>query len=855
MDKSDVTPVRQQYLDIKKQYPDTILFFRLGDFYETFDEDAELVARELDIVLTSRPVGGNQRVPLAGIPYHSVENYLGRLINKGYHIAIAEQIGDQPAKGIFPREVKRVITPGTLVEATLLPGDSRNYLSALFFNEDRFSIASAEISTGEFIVSESSPSSPSAIRAEIQRLSPAELIYPDNLRLPDGIICHTTPLPAWKFENGKCASVFSQHFNTTSFEGFGFTTNSLCVNTIGAILQYLKITTPGVLELLTDLKLVQLNEFMTLDAHTTRNLELKQSLRGQAKGSLLDLLDRTQTPMGKRMVELWVSQPLLDIAQIEKRLDGVDYFYQHPLQRQEFREKVKHIVDLERLINKVSAGIILPRELLRLRESISLLPALKSVFHENSEPLNEFVDLIGSFPEELSLLERSLSEDCPATLQNIGVIKPGFSTELDNIIAASANAREWINSLETTEKERTGIKTLKVGYNKVFGYYIEISAGQANNAPPEYIRKQTLVNAERYITPEMKEYETLILNADEQIHQIESRIYKQVCSDLAKSAKNFLHTANAIAHLDCLSALAEVSTLHGFVRPQLTQEDVLEIIDGRHPVVANNLKETRFVPNDIVFEPGERVRVLTGPNMAGKSTYLRQAAIITLMAQMGCFVPAKSARIGIVDRIFTRIGAQDEIHSGHSTFMVEMIETSNILHYATDRSLVILDEIGRGTSTYDGVSIAWAVVEYIHNHPGSRAKTLFATHYHELVRLAEILPGVRNYNVAVAEQDGDVTFLHRIVPGGSDRSYGIHVAQLAGIPSPIISRAREILTELERESGANRKDQFVAQQVALFPETNPLVDEISMIDVNNLSPLEALNKIYAWKQKYKPKDS
>ncbi|HWS24576.1 MAG TPA: DNA mismatch repair protein MutS [Anaerolineales bacterium] len=855
MERSDVTPVRQQYLDIKKQYPNTILFFRLGDFYETFDEDAELVAHELDIVLTSRPVGGNQRVPLAGIPYHSVENYLGRLINKGYHIAIAEQIGDQPTKGIFPREVQRVVTPGTLVEATLLPGDSRNYLSALFFNEDRFSIASAEISTGEFNVSESSPASPSAIRAEIQRLSPAELIYPEHLRLPDGIQCHTTPLPSWKFENGKCATVFSQHFNTTSFEGFGFSANSFCVNTIGAILQYLKITTPSVLEFLTDLKLVHLNEFMTLDAHTTRNLELKQSLRGLAKGSLLDLLDRTQTPMGKRMVELWVSQPLLDIAQIEKRLDGVDYFFNNPLQRQEFREKVKRIADLERLISKVASGIVLPRELLRLRDSISLLPSLKSIFREPTDTLNEFLDLIVSFPQELSLLERSISEDSPATLQNIGVIKPGFSAELDNIISASANAREWINSLESKEKERTGIKTLKVGYNKVFGYYIEISAGQANNAPSEYIRKQTLVNAERYITPEMKEYETLILNADEQIHQIESLIYKQVCVELAKSAKRFLLSANAIAHLDCLSALAECSSMYGFVRPQLTMDDVFEIIDGRHPVVANNLSETKFVPNDIVFEPGERVRILTGPNMAGKSTYLRQAAIITLMAQMGCFVPAKSARIGIVDRIFTRIGAQDEIHSGHSTFMVEMIETSNILHHATDRSLVILDEIGRGTSTYDGVSIAWAVIEYIHNHPGSRAKTLFATHYHELVRLAEILPGVRNYNVAVAEQDGDVTFLHRIVPGGSDRSYGIHVAQLAGIPSPIISRAREILMELERESGANRKDQFVAQQVALFPETNPLVDEISMIDVNNLSPLEALNKIYAWKQKYKPNGS
>lgn len=853
MDNSDVTPVRQQYLDIKKQYPDTILFFRLGDFYETFDEDAETVARELDIVLTSRPVGGNQRVPLAGIPYHSVENYLGRLINKGYHIAIAEQVGDQPAKGIFPREVRRVVTPGTLIESTLLPGDAKNYLSALFFNEDRFSIASVEITTGEFIVTESAPAAASAIRAEIARLSPAELIYPDNARLPDGIQVHSTPLPAWKFESGKCASVFYSHFNTNSFEGYGFTSNSLCVNTIGAVLQYIRSTSPSTLDLLTTLRVYNLNEFMTLDAHTRRNLELKSSLRGETKGSLLELLDSTRTPMGKRLLDQWISQPLLDIAKIEERLDGVEEFFKDPIQRQDLREKLKGFADVERLINKIAGGNALPRELLRLRDSLTMLPEIRGAVTTIGDPVKTLVDKIDLLPAALETLERAIAEDCPATLQNPGIFKPGYSTELDNIIAASSNARVWINSLEATEKERTGIKTLKVGYNKVFGYYIEISAGQAANAPADYIRKQTLVNAERYITPEMKEYETLILNADEQIHRIELALFKQLCLGLAASSGSFLRTANAIAELDCLASTAEVSTRHNFVRPTLTNEDRLEIIEGRHPVVEHTQPNIQYVPNDIVFEPGERVRVLTGPNMAGKSTYLRQAAIITLMAQMGCFVPAKSAVIGIVDRIFTRIGAQDEIHSGHSTFMVEMIETSNILHHATDRSLVILDEIGRGTSTYDGVSIAWAVIEYIHNHPGSRAKTLFATHYHELVRLAEILPGVRNYNVAVAEQDGDVTFLHRIVPGGADRSYGIHVAQLAGIPSPIISRAREILSDLERASGATRKDQYLAEQVALFPETNPLTNELEHIDVNNLSPLEALNKIYEWKQKYNKK--
>lgn len=850
MDKSDVTPVRQQYLDIKKQYPNTILFFRLGDFYETFDDDAETVARELDIVLTSRPVGGNQRVPLAGIPYHSVENYLGRLINKGYHIAIAEQVGEQPAKGIFPREVRRVVTPGTLFEPNLLPGDAKNYLSALFFNQDRFSIASVEITTGEFIVTESAPATPSAIRAEISRLGPAELIYPDSASLPDGINAHTTPLPAWKFESGKCASVFYSHFNTNSIEGYGFSANSLCINTIGAVLQYVRGTSPSTLDLLTSLRVYDLHEFMTLDAHTRRNLELKLSLRGEIKGSLFDLLDQTRTPMGKRLLDQWISQPLLDIEKIEARLDGVEHFFKDPIQRQDLRDKLKGFADLERLINKIAAGNALPRELLRLRYSLAMLPAIRSAVNAANSPVNIITDKIDPMPTALDILERAISEDCPVTLQHLGIFKSGYSAELDNIIAASSNAREWINSLEASEKERTGIKTLKVGYNKVFGYYIEISAGQSANAPTDYIRKQTLVNAERYITPEMKEYETLILNADDQIHRIELSLFKQICQELAASTSAFLRTANAIAELDCLSSTAEVSTRHNFVRPSLTQADRLEILEGRHPVVEHTQPDIKYVPNDIVFEPGERVRVLTGPNMAGKSTYLRQAAIITLMAQMGCFVPAKSATIGIVDRIFTRIGAQDEIHSGHSTFMVEMIETSNILHHATDRSLVILDEIGRGTSTYDGVSIAWAVIEYIHNHPGSRAKTLFATHYHELVKLAEILPGVRNYNVAVAEQDGGVTFLHRIVPGGADRSYGIHVAQLAGIPSPIISRAREILADLERASGANRKEQYFAEQVALFPETNPLTDELARIDVNNLSPLEALNKIYAWKQKY-----
>jgi DNA mismatch repair protein MutS len=457
--------------------------------------------------------------------------------------------------------------------------------------------------------------------------------------------------------------------------------------------------------------------------------------------------------------------------------------------------------------------------------------------------------------DELSLLQTSIVEDPPATLQNTGIILPGYSAELDGVIEASRHARDWINNLEAIERQRTGIKTLKVGYNKVFGYYIEISQGQAANAPSDYIRKQTLVNAERFITPEMKEYETLVLNAEERIHEIELRIFREVCATLSKSVIGLLNTAHALAELDVDAALAEVAALDGYVRPEILDTDELEIHEGRHPVVETSLHRERYIPNDVIFEEGEFVRIITGPNMSGKSTYLRQTALIVLMAQMGSFVPAASARIGLVDRIFTRIGAQDEIHSGQSTFMVEMIEASNILHHATSRSLLILDEIGRGTSTYDGVSIAWAVVEYIHNHPFLRAKTLFATHYHELTQLADLLPGVRNYNVAVTEADGSVVFLHKIIPGGADRSYGIHVAQLAGLPRPVIQRASEIMAELEKSSGhAIRINPHSAQQVALFPETNPLLDELKHIDVNSLSPIEALNKLFEWQRRYSDKN-
>jgi DNA mismatch repair protein MutS len=851
MSNEDITPVRRQYLDEKKKHPDAILFFRLGDFYETFDEDAEITARELDIVLTSRPVGGGVRVPLAGIPYHAVDNYLARLIEKGYHVAICDQIGEVPAKGLVERKVVRVVTPGTVTEPGLLPGDANNYLASVILDSSgsspgtAASVSYTDVTTGEFAVTELPLE---ALRAELTRLHPAEILFPDNQKLPDGIIGHTTPLPAWKFEPGKCNETLLTQFNAASLDGFGLKANSLSVRAAGAIIQYLKETQPNALNLLNSLRSYSLNEFMTLDASTRRNLELDETLRGERKGSLLGTLDATITPMGKRMIHQWVSQPLLNVERIIKRQNGVEYFVQNGMVRAELREALKPIADLERLINRVIAGQAQPRDLAAMRGTLGELPKIKEVIGEQKAEGGRQWSVCA---EQLSLLQNALDDDPPATLQNTGVIRPGYSAELDGVMDASKHAREWIANLESVEREKTGIKTLKVGYNKVFGYYIEISRGAADKAPEHYIRKQTLVNAERFITPEMKEYETLVLNAEERIKEIETRLFKEVCAELAKAANKILSTARAIAELDVLSALGEVSALNGYTKPQVHAGSELEIHEGRHPVVEQLLKSDRYIPNDVIFEKGEVIRVITGPNMSGKSTFLRQAALIVLMAQMGSFVPAASARIGLVDRIFTRIGAQDEIHAGQSTFMVEMVEAANILHHATTRSLLILDEIGRGTSTYDGLSIAWGIIEHIHNHPQLRAKTLFATHYHELTQLAELLPGVRNYNVAVSEADGRVVFLHKIIPGGADKSYGIHVAQLAGLPAPVIGRANEIMLELEKSAARGVKiDPNVAQQAALFPETNPLLDELKDMDVNSLSPIEALNKLFEWQKRF-----
>ena len=852
--KSNVTPVRHQYLEIKRQYPHTILFFRLGDFYETFDEDAEVVSRVLDIVLTSRNVAKGARVPMAGIPYHAMENYVGRLIDQGYHVAICEQVGDEPIKGLMPREVVRVITPGTIVEPELLPGDSNNYLACAVVQENRAGIAYVDITTGEFAAAElKAPDIQAVLRAELIRLSPAEILHPDGLALSNNLPGHLTPWSDWRFELSRCESSLVDQFKVGSLDGFGVRGMPLAVRAAGAVVQYLADTQPSALKLLTGLSTYSTSEFMTLDAATRRNLELTETIRdGHVEGSLLGVLDYSITPMGKRMMRQWVSKPLLDVGLILERQDGVSFFYQDGLLRAELRSAFKPLGDLERLANRILGGTAQPRDLVAARSILRLLPSLKELLPADAQPLTKILAGFHICDEQLNLLESALEDDPPQTLGNIGILRKGYSAELDGVLEASRHAREWIANLEAVERKRTGIKSLKVGYNKVFGYYIEITKSNTDLAPEEYIRKQTLVNAERYITPEMKEYESLVLNAEERIKEIERRLFHEVLARLAGSAQRLLGTARALAQLDVLAALAEVAALNGYIRPDVVAEDLLDIQSGRHSVVEHTLTGgSRFVPNDAIFAEDERVRIITGPNMSGKSTFLRQVALIVLMAQMGSFVPAESARIGLVDRIFTRIGAQDEISAGQSTFMVEMVETANILHHATPRSLLVLDEIGRGTSTYDGVSIAWAMVEYVHNHPGLRSKTLFATHYHELTQLADLLPGVTNYNVAVSEADGDVVFLHKIVPGGADRSYGIHVAQLAGLPHPVIQRAGEILQQLEVSSGkAVKIEQHVPQQMNLFPETNPLLDELKNLDINTLSPIEAINRLYEWQKRF-----
>lgn len=862
--RTKVTRIRKQYLSIKSQYPDAILFFRLGDFYETFDNDAETTARELDIVLTSRSTSKGVAIPMAGVPHHAAENYIARLIGRGYHVAICEQIGSETVRGILPREVVRVVTPGTVIEPGMLESGRNNYLAAVVLQGRDAGFAFVDITTGEFRAAQfSSDAVDKIILDEITRISPAELLVPDDMShkifLKKGV--NVSQLPQWKFESASSNQILCDHFDVSTLSGFGIGDKKQAIRASGAILHYLGNTQSGALRLLSSLATYNTNDYMQLDAATRRNLELtKTAHSGEALGSLLQVLDDTVTPMGGRLLRQWISRPLLDVAAINERLDGVSSVYDNGVLRSRLRDNLRSFGDLERLVNRAMGAIASPRDMGIIRDVLKRLPALKRLLNEvqsetKCHALLELEDRIDLAPEILDMLKHAIVDDPPANLQKPGSVRRGWSEELDHVVATSRSARDWIAGLEVLERKRTGIKSLKVRYNKVFGYFIEVTKANAEMVPDEYIRKQTLVNAERYITPDLKEYETTVLNAEEQMLAIERRVFSAVCSEVGEQAAGLLRTARAIAHIDVLTSLAEAAARMDYVRPKVVEDDVLEIIGGRHAVVEQTMQHSGylFVPNDCRFLPHERVWVITGPNMSGKSTFLRQVALCVLMAQVGSFVPAESAHIGVVDRIFTRIGSRDEIHAGQSTFMVEMVEAADILNNATPSSLVILDEIGRGTSTYDGLALAWSIIEHLHDHPGLGSKTLFATHYHELTDLENQLSGVSNYNVAVSEEGDDVVFLHQIVDGGADRSYGIHVARLAGVPKAAVHRAEEILTGLEA-LGRGVVSEAPKSEIGRSPLGNELLRELEQLGISSMSPLEALNKLFEWQQRYKSRD-
>jgi DNA mismatch repair protein MutS len=863
------TPLRRQYLDIKRRYPHAILFFRLGDFYETFDEDAETAARELEITLTSRPVGKKERVPLAGIPYHALDSYLSKLIAKGYKVAICEQM-EEPGKGrkLVERQVVRVVTPGTLVEDNLLERGANNYLAALSPGNGWFGLAHVDVSTGEFGCTQVGAE---AVGAELERLRPKELLLPQGISPPEGVTATLTPLPAESFREEATTQRLLEHFEATSLDGLGLAGQTLATTAAGVVLSYLHENQRALLGHISRVSYYRPGRFMAIDANTRRNLELYQGLRRDTDSlTLLSVLDQTKTAMGARLLRRWLGQPLLDVATISERQDGVHLFFDSAVRRGRTAALLAKMPDLERLAARVSAaaeaspGTTTPRDLVSLRRGLESIPELReAIDHDPASAGGKrgvFEDLIGDLRpcgEAAELIAAAIGDDP----QEGSVIRTGFSEELDRVRTTARDARQFLAELERRERERTGVKSLKVGYNKVFGYYIEMSKANLQAVPDDYQRRQTLVGGERFTTPELQEHEFRVLHAQERLQELEQTLLRQVCSQVAAQATRILETAAAVALVDVYCALAEAAARYGYTRPTVDDGEEIIIRDGRHPVVERMLREGSFVPNDAYLSNGDaQVIVLTGPNMAGKSTYLRQVAVIALMAQVGSFVPAAEARIGLVDRIYSRVGAQDDIAAGQSTFMVEMLETAAILHNSSARSLLLFDEIGRGTSTYDGMAIARAVVEFIHNQPQAAAKTLFATHYHELVELASVLPRVRNYNVAVAEEEGQVVFLHRILPGGADRSYGVHVAQLAGLPKPVILRAQALLEELEAsqhdpERATRRPGTEGAlsagskAQLALFAPDGALSRELAELDVDSMTPMQAITKLYELAEK------
>lgn len=857
------SPLRRQYLEIKDQNPEAIVLFRLGDFYETFDDDARTASTVLEITLTGRDMGKSGRVPMAGVPAHSLEVYLARLVKHGYKVAICEQVSDATTgPGLVDRRVVRIVTPGTVIEPSLLNEKTNNYIAAIIVKGDEAGLAYADITTAEFTTAQLPLPN---LSLELERLTPAEVLVPQGLDI-DTILggardingnLHgpsVTPLEPNLLSSDTARRNLLEHFHVGTLEAFGCENLPLATQAAGGLLGYLQDTQKDTIVHLTSFNTYTPERYMNLDPQTRRNLELFNAGRFGGGTALIDILDQTRTPMGGRLLRRWLGQPLLDKVELERRLDVVDWLHTSSTRREETSKLLASISDLERLVNRIYSGVALPRELVTLRHSLDAIPGLVRLLSEGKEATQWLCDITVPCEEAANIIAQSISDEAGALGSQAVSIRPGFSAELDDLRVTSLNAKNYVAGLERQERIRSGINTLKVGYNKIFGYFLEVSNSHLGKVPDEYIRRQTLVNAERFITPELKEYESLILNAGERLVELETTLFREVCKKVSDKGEEILKTAIAVAQVDVFYSLAEIASRHSYVRPILTEDGAMAVQGGRHPVVERVIPSGTFVPNDITLGgDGASLLMLTGPNMAGKSTFIRQVALISLMAQIGCFVPAEFARLSLVDRIFTRVGLQDDLATGQSTFMVEMVETAAILHHATPKSLVILDEIGRGTSTYDGLAIARAVAEYLHSHPRLGCKTLFATHYHELTTLAEYLPKVINYNVSVVEEDGHVTFLHRIVLGGADKSYGVYVGRLAGLPQPVVKRAWELLNELEAgggQGGVTARAQLTdGPQLLLWPsDAAVFIEELRKLDIADLTPLEAINKLYELQQ-------
>ena len=862
---AEVTPMMQQYLKMKEQYRDCILFYRLGDFYEMFFEDAKTVSKELELTLTGKNCGLEERAPMCGVPYHAVEGYLNRLVSKGYKVAICEQTENpKEAKGLVAREVVRIVTPGTNLNAE--DETKNNYLMCVVCLSDRYGISTADITTGDYFVTE--VDTERKLLDEINRFSPAEIVCNEAFSMSgidlEGLKFRLNiavyPLESWYFDDELCRKTLMEHFKVGSLTGLGLSESGCGTIAAGALLKYLYETQKTNLSHLTHIRPYAIGRYMIIDSSSRRNLELTETLREkQKRGSLLWVLDKTKTAMGARMLRSMVEQPLIDRDEIEKRHEAVEELNTHMISREELREYLNPVYDLERLIGRISYQTANPRDLTAFRSSLEMLPHIKTLLGEFQAPLLcEIREELDELSDLQSMIAAAIQDDPPVSIRDGDIIRDGFHEDVDRYRKAKTEGKSWLAKLEAQERDKTGIRNLKIKYNKVFGYYLEVTNSYKELVPDTWMRKQTLTNAERYITPELKELEDTILGAEDKLTSLEYGLFCELREHIASQVLRIQKTAKAVAMIDVFASLAFVAERNHYVRPVMNDRGVIDIKGGRHPVVERMIDHEMFIPNDTCLDNGaNRISIITGPNMAGKSTYMRQTALIVLMAQVGSFVPADKAKIGIADRIFTRVGASDDLASGQSTFMVEMTEVANILRNATPKSLLILDEIGRGTSTFDGLAIAWAVIEHISNPRILGAKTLFATHYHELTELEGTINGVKNYCIAVKEKGDDIVFLRKIVRGGADKSYGIQVAKLAGVPDPVIARAKELVEELSAADISVRPRAVQAEpemeQISLFDtvKDDDIITELREMDLGNMTPLEALNTIHRLQNKIK----